>query len=94
MPAPGPQPFFRLELRHSEQMTEHFEPVAFRQLDQFGDSLCDEGHSLIRAALLTPFSALFQGEGNRFLPEAFRFRPPPALLKKFASQSTYNIAQK
>ena len=82
--APGAQPFFRLELRHAEQMAEHLEPVALRQLDQFGNGLRDEGHGLVRAALLTSFSS-FIGWRFRLLPEAFRFRPPPALLKKFAS---------
>lgn len=55
MLAPGPQPLFGLELRHPEQMAEHFQPVALRQLDQFGNGLGDEGYGLIRTALTTSF---------------------------------------
>lgn len=59
--APCAQVFFRLELRHAEQMAEHFKPVALRQLDQFGNGLCNEGHGLVGAALLTSFSSAFLG---------------------------------
>ena len=59
--APGAQAFFRLELRHAEQMAEHLQPVALRQLDQFGNGLRNEGHGLVGAALLTSFSGTFLG---------------------------------
>ena len=59
--APGAQAFLRLELRHAEQVTEHLQPVALRQLDQFGNSLRNEGHGLVRAALLTSFNGSFLG---------------------------------
>ena len=72
----------RLELRHAEQMAEHLEPVSLRQLDQFGDGLRNEGHGLVRSAFPSVRSS---GGESRRLPEAFRFRPPAALLKKFAS---------
>ena len=42
--APGAQAFFRLELRHAEQVTEHLQPVTFRQLDQFCNGLRDPGY--------------------------------------------------
>ena len=59
--APGAQAFFRLELRHAEQMAEHLEPMALRQLDQFGNGLGNEGHGLVGAALLASFSGTFHG---------------------------------
>ena len=59
--APGAQAFLRLELRHAEQMAEHLQPVALRQLDQFGNGLRNEGHGLIGAALLTSVSGTFLG---------------------------------
>jgi len=59
--APGTQALFRLELRHAEQMAEHLQPVALRQLDQFGNGLRNEGHGLIGAALLTSVSGTFLG---------------------------------
>jgi hypothetical protein len=46
-------------------MAEHLEPVTFRQLDQFGDGLRNEGHGLVRTAFLTSF-AIF-GWRFRFL---------------------------
>ena len=61
VPAPGTQALFRLELRHAEQMAEHLQPVAPRQLDQFGNGLRNEGHGLVGAALLTSFSGTFLG---------------------------------
>ena len=67
--------------------------MALRQLDQFGDGLRNEGHGLVGAALLTSFCS-FYGWRFRFLPEAFRFRPPALLPKKFSSQHQQNIAQK
>jgi hypothetical protein len=42
-------------------MAEHLEPVALRQLDQFGNGLCNEGHRLVGATLLTSFSGAFLG---------------------------------
>ena len=45
------QTLFRFELRHGEQMPEDFELVALGQFDQIGNSLRDEGHGLVRAAL-------------------------------------------
>jgi hypothetical protein len=42
-------------------MAEHLEPMALRQLDQFGNGLGNEGHSLVGAALLTSFSGTFLG---------------------------------
>ena len=42
-------------------MAENLEPVALRQLDQFGNSLGDEGHGLVRAALLASFNGTFLG---------------------------------
>ena len=59
--APGAQAFFRLELRHAKQVAEHLEPVPLRQLDQFGNGLRNEGHGLVRAALLASFSGTFLG---------------------------------
>jgi len=59
--APCAQPFFGLELRHAEQMTEHLEPMALRQLDQFGNGLRNEGHGLVGAALLASFNGTFLG---------------------------------
>jgi hypothetical protein len=91
--APGAQPFFRLKLRHSEQMREHLEPVPFRQLDQFGDSLGNEGHSLVRAALLTSFCSFY---GWRFRLFA-RSLPLPAartLAQKNFIPTSQNIVQK
>jgi hypothetical protein len=52
---PCAQAFFRLELRHAEQMAEHLESVALRQLDQFGNGLRDKGNGLVGAALLASF---------------------------------------
>ena len=49
--APQPQMLFRLELRHSKQMVEDFQPVALGQFTQIGNGLRDEGHGLVRAAL-------------------------------------------
>jgi hypothetical protein len=59
--APCALPFFRLELRHAEQMNEHLQPMAFRQFDEFGNGFRDEGHSLVRAALLASISDTFPG---------------------------------
>jgi hypothetical protein len=59
--APGAQPFFRLELRHAEQVAEHLQPMALRQFDEFGNGFRDEGHSLVRAALLAPIGGMFLG---------------------------------
>jgi hypothetical protein len=59
--APRAQALFRLELRHAEQVTEHLEPVALRQLNQFGNGLGNEGHGLVGAALLASFSGTFLG---------------------------------
>jgi hypothetical protein len=42
-------------------MAEHLQPVALRQLDQFGNGLRNEGHGLIGAALLTSVSGTFLG---------------------------------
>ena len=94
MLAPGTQALFRLELRHAEQMAEHLQPVALRQLDQFGNGLRNEGHGLIGAALLSSVSGTFLGVAS-----------PDACLKLFASGRLqlcsknlhpieYNIAQK
>jgi hypothetical protein len=49
------QAFLRFELRHAEQMAEHFQPVALGQLDQFGNGLGNESHGLVRTAFLTSF---------------------------------------
>ena len=59
--APGAQAFFRLELRHGEQVAEYLQPVSLRQLGQFGDGLRNEGHGLVRAALLASVSGTFLG---------------------------------
>ena len=88
--APGAQPFFRLELRHSEQMAEHLEPVAFRQLDQFGNSLGDEGHGLVRAALLTP---LIGGRCPN-LARSCALPAAPSLAQNNLHPIAYNIHQK
>lgn len=77
--APKPQSLLRLELRHTEQMAEDLEPVPLGEFAQFGNGLSDEGHGLVRAALPIDSSV---GD-RRFLPEAVRFRPRPALLNKF-----------
>ena len=53
--APCAQALFRLELRHAEQMAEHLQPMALRQLDQFGNGLRDKGNGLVGAALLASF---------------------------------------
>ena len=53
--APCAQAFFRLELRHPKQMAEHLQPVALRQLDQFGNGLRNEGNGLVGAALFASF---------------------------------------
>jgi hypothetical protein len=42
-------------------VAEHLQPVALRQLDQFGNGLRNEGHGLIGAALLTSVSGTFLG---------------------------------
>ena len=42
-------------------MAENLEPVALRQLDQFGNGLRNEGHGLVRAALLASVSGTFLG---------------------------------
>jgi hypothetical protein len=83
--APGAQPFFRLELRHAEQMAEYLEPMPLRQLDQFGNGLGNEGHGLVGAALLTSFCSLYGWRFRRFarslpLPTARTFG------QKFSSQ--------
>jgi len=62
--APGAQAFLGLQLRHAEQMAEHLQLVALRQLDQFRNGLGNEGHGLIRAALLTSFNGSFLGWRN------------------------------
>jgi hypothetical protein len=69
--APSAQAFFRLELRHAEQMAEYLQPMSLRQLDQFGDGLCNEGHSLVRPA----FPSTFVGWRFRLFA---RSRPLPA----------------
>jgi hypothetical protein len=53
--APGAQAFFRLELRHGEQVAEYLQPVSLRQLDQFGDGLRNEGHGLVGPAFPRSF---------------------------------------
>ena len=53
--AAQPQPFFGFELRHPQEMVEHVEAMTTGQFDQFGNSLRDEGYSLVRAALLPPW---------------------------------------
>src|SRR3954447_21909216 len=80
--APGAQELFRLELRHAEQMAQHLQPVALRQLDQFSNGLRDEGHGLVRAALLTSFSNSFLG---------WRC---PTLARSFLLPAASNLAQK
>ena len=91
--APGAQPFFRLELRHAEQMAEHLQPMALRQLDQFGNGLRNEGHGLVGAALLTSFSS-FYGWRFRVCPKPSASGRLQLLLKKFASHRITNIVQK
>ena len=66
-------------------MNEHLQPMALRQFDEFGNGFRDEGHSLVRAALLASISDTFRGGEARRLPEALGFRPPPVLLKKLTS---------
>jgi hypothetical protein len=91
--APGAQPFFRFELRHAEQMREHFQPMALRQLDQFGNGLGNEGHGLVGAALLTSFCSFY---GWRFRCFA-RSLPLPAartLAQKIFIPTSQNIVQK
>jgi len=73
--APCAQALFRLELRHVEQMAEHLEPVALRQLDQFGNGLRNKGHGLVGAALLASFGGSFLGRRDPFLARSF---PLPA----------------
>jgi len=91
--APGAQPFFRLKLRHSEQMREHLEPVPFPQLDQFGNSLGNEGHSLVRAALLTSFSS-FYGWRFRFFARSLPLPAARTLAQKIFIPTSQNIVQK
>jgi hypothetical protein len=91
--APGAQPFFRLELRHAEQMAEYLEPMPLRQLDQFGNGLGNEGHGLVGAALLTSFCSLYGWRFRRFarsltLPTARTFG------QKIFIPTSQNIAQK
>jgi hypothetical protein len=91
--APGAQPFFRLELRHAEQMAEYLEPMTLRQLDQFGNGLGNEGHGLVGAALLTSFCSLYGWRFRRFarsltLPTARTFG------QKIFIPTSQNIAQK
>jgi len=91
--APGTQPFFRLKLRHAQQMSEHFEPMALRQLDQFGNGLGNEGHGLVGAALLASFCSFY---GWRFRCFA-RSLPLPAartLAQKIFIPTSQNIIQK
>jgi len=91
--APCAQPLFRLKLRHSEQMREHLEPVPFRQLDQFGNSLGNEGHGLVRAALLTSFSS-FYGWRIRFFARSLPLPAARTLAQKIFIPTSQNIVQK
>ena len=76
--APQPQAFLRLELRHAEQMIEDFEPVPPGEFDQF-----DNGPAMKATASSGPPSPIDSSVSDRrSLPEAVRFRPPPALLNK------------
>jgi hypothetical protein len=88
--APGPQPFFGLELRHSEQMIEHLKPVALRQFDQFGHSFGDERNGLVRAALPTTFI----GWRPRSLPEAVALPRRRQPCSKNLHPIAHSIAQK
>jgi hypothetical protein len=85
--APGAQAFLCLELRHAEQMAQHLQPVALRQLDQFGDGLRDEGHGLVRAALLTSFSDSFLGWRRPTLARSLLLPAASCLTQKTCIQS-------
>jgi hypothetical protein len=76
--APGAQAFFRLELRHAEQVTEYLQPMALRQLDQFGDGLGNESHGLVRAAL----SSSFFGWRFRFFARSLALPAARSLAQK------------
>jgi hypothetical protein len=49
--AAEPELFLGFKLRHAEEMAEHLEPMAARQLGQIGGSFRNHGRSLLRAAL-------------------------------------------
>jgi hypothetical protein len=91
--APGAQALFRLKLRHAEQMAEHFQPMPLRQLDQFGHGFGNEGHSLVRTALLTSFSS-FYGWRFRFFARSFPLPAARTLAQKIFIPTSQNIAQK
>jgi hypothetical protein len=59
--APCALPLFGFELCHAEQVDEYPQPMAFGELHKFGNSLRDEGHGLVRAALLASFADTFAG---------------------------------
>jgi hypothetical protein len=92
VPASGSQPFFRLELRHAEQMAEHLEPMALRQLDQFGNGLGNEGHGLVRAAFLTSF--MIFGWRFRFLARSLPLPAASSFAQKTCIPTTQSMAQK
>ena len=82
-PAPQPQALFRLELGHPEQMAEDLELVAPGELDQFDNSLRDEGHGLVRAAL----PMLFIGWRSPIPARSFALPAAPCLAQKICIQS-------
>src|SRR6186713_1113446 len=91
--ASGAQAFFRLEQRHAEQVAEHLQAMPLRQLDQFGHSFGDEGHSLVRAALLASFSS-FYGWQFRFSARSLPLPAARTLAQKIFIPTSQNIAQK
>ena len=52
MLAAKPQVFLRFQPRHPEQMAQHVELVAPRQLGEISGCFGDEGRGLVRSALL------------------------------------------
>src|SRR5262245_5932485 len=72
--AAQPQPLFGFELCHAQEMAQNLQPVAFREFHQFGNSLRNEGHGLVGAALLAGFIQLrsLLPTGSGALPTASR----------------------
>jgi hypothetical protein len=81
--AAQPQPLFGFELHHPEQVAQDLQPVAPGQFAQIGNSLRDEGHGLVRAALPT----LFIGWRSPIPARSLALPAAPCLAQKICIQS-------
>ena len=86
--AAEPQPFFRFQLRHRQQMVEQAELVAPGELGQFGSALGDEGRRLVGAALSVRFRDQFLVPGFPIPAGSCTFPAVPNPAQKTCTRMT------